>query len=101
MATDIDLGQVVMLKPGANNPATKPALTDELIASVNRKADEVHALLSAAAREFDAGSITFANSFGAEDMVLTDIILNHQAKKRSIEYRDLLIGHRPPAGRNL
>ena len=33
MATDIDLGQVVMLKPGANNPATKPALTDELIAA--------------------------------------------------------------------
>ncbi|HSG92324.1 MAG TPA: phosphoadenosine phosphosulfate reductase family protein, partial [Methylotenera sp.] len=79
MATDIDLGQVVMLKGGANNPATKPALTDELVASVNRKADEVHALLSAAASEFGAGNITFANSFGAEDMVLTDIILNHAA----------------------
>ena len=77
MTSDIDLGQVVMLKGGANNPATKPALTDELVASVNRKAIEVHALLSQAVAEFGTGNITFANSFGAEDMVLTDIILNH------------------------
>ena len=31
--------------------------------------------INAAANEFGAGSITFANSFGAEDMVLTDLIL--------------------------
>lgn len=52
MATDIDLGQVVMLKGGANNPATKPALTEELIASINQKSEAVHALLNAAASEF-------------------------------------------------
>ena len=97
MANDIDLGQVVMLKGGANNPATKPALTDELVASVNRKADEVHALLSAAASEFGAGNITFANSFGAEDMVLTDIILNHAAKSNvlGIEIFSLDTGRLP------
>ncbi len=78
MAADIDLGQVVMLKMGANNPATKPALTDALIASVNSKTDEVLALLSDASNEFGANNVTFANSFGAEDMVLTDIILRNQ-----------------------
>ncbi|MFZ3088368.1 MAG: phosphoadenylyl-sulfate reductase, partial [Methylotenera sp.] len=73
MSDSIDLGQVIMLKPGANNPATRPTLTDALIASVKRKAAEIHAVLSDAANEFGAGNITFANSFGAEDMVLTDI----------------------------
>jgi len=74
MTTDVDLGQVVMLKPSANNPATKPTLTDELVASVKQKAGEVLALLSNAANEFGVNEVTFANSFGAEDMVLTDII---------------------------
>ena len=97
MTSDIDLGPVVMLKGGANNPATKPALTDELVASVNRKAIEVHALLSQAVAEFGAGNISFANSFGAEDMVLTDIILNHQAKadKLGIEIFSLDTGRLP------
>ena len=97
MTSDIDLGQVVMLKGGANNPATKPALTDELVASVNRKATEVHALLSQAVTEFGPGHITFANSFGAEDMVLTDIILNHQANgdKLDIEIFSLDTGRLP------
>jgi phosphoadenosine phosphosulfate reductase len=97
MTSDIDLGQVVMLKGGANNPATKPELTDELVASVNRKAIEVHALLSQAVAEFGAGNISFANSFGAEDMVLTDIILNHQAKgdKLGIEIFSLDTGRLP------
>ena len=84
MSGNVDLGQVVMLKGGANNPATKPALTDELVASVHRKAAEVHALLDNAATEFGAGNITFANSFGAEDMVLTDIILNYQAENAAL-----------------
>jgi len=78
MAADTDLGQVIMLKLGANNPATKPALTDELVASVNTKTSEVERLLGSAASEFGADYITFANSFGAEDMVLTDIIQRHQ-----------------------
>lgn len=78
MSADIDLGQVVMLKLGANNPATKPALTDELITFVNNKTSEVVNLLSNTANEFNANKIAFANSFGAEDMVLTDIIQRHQ-----------------------
>jgi len=97
MSDSIDLGQVIMLKPSANNPATRPTLTDALIASVKHKAAEVHAILSDAANEFGAGNITFANSFGAEDMVLTDIILNHQAngRKLGIEIFSLDTGRLP------
>jgi len=97
MSDSIDLGQVIMLKPSGNNPATKPTLTDALVASVKRKAAEVHTLLSNVANEFSAGSITFANSFGAEDMVLTDIILNYQAsgKKLGIEIFSLDTGRLP------
>jgi len=84
MSENIDLGQVIMLKPSANNPATRPTLTDTLVASVKRKAAETHALLSNAASEFGTGNITFANSFGAEDMVLTDIILNYQASAKNL-----------------
>ncbi|MDD2832402.1 MAG: phosphoadenylyl-sulfate reductase [Methylotenera sp.] len=76
--SDVDLGQVVMLKPAANNPATRPALTDSLVNQVNSKASIVIALLNAAVAELGAGNITFANSFGAEDMVLTDIIQRNQ-----------------------
>lgn len=84
MAAETDLGQVIMLKPASDNPATRPTLTDDLIKVVEHKAAEVHALLSAAVQEFGAGTIAFANSFGAEDMVLTDIILNHGADKRPL-----------------
>jgi phosphoadenosine phosphosulfate reductase len=63
---------VSMLKPAASNPATRPELTDALVASVHTKRAQVLALLQAAAAEFPA--ITFANSYGAEDMVLTDLI---------------------------
>jgi phosphoadenosine phosphosulfate reductase len=63
---------VSMLKPAAKNPATSPELTDALVASVHTKRAQVLALLKAAAAEFPA--ITFANSYGAEDMVLTDVI---------------------------
>ncbi len=63
---------VSMLKPAASNPATSPTLTDELTQSVTAKRAQVLALLQAASAEFTA--ITFANSYGAEDMVLTDII---------------------------
>lgn len=65
-------GQVSMLKPASSNPATKPKLTDELVQNVTAKRAQVLALLKAASTEFNA--ITFANSYGAEDMVLTDII---------------------------
>lgn len=69
-------GQVSMLKPAASNPATSPKLTDELVQSVTAKRAQVLALLKAASAEFSA--ITFANSYGAEDMVLTDIIMKEQ-----------------------
>lgn len=97
MSDSIDLGQVIMLKPSANNPATRPTLTDTLVASVKRKAEEAHVLLSNAASEFGTGNITFANSFGAEDMVLTDIILNYQAsgKNLGIEVFSLDTGRLP------
>jgi len=78
MAADTDLGQVVMLKLGANNPATRPPLTDELVTSVKSKGSIALNLLQDADKEFGASNITFANSFGAEDMVLTDIILRNQ-----------------------
>lgn len=65
-------GAVSMLKPAAKNPATSPELTDALVASVQAKRAQALALLQAAAAEFPA--ITFANSYGAEDMVLTDLI---------------------------
>jgi len=62
-----------MLKPAANNPATRPELTEALITAVQAKRAAVVALLQAAVAEFPA--MTFANSYGAEDMVLTDIIV--------------------------
>ena len=65
-------GAVSMLKPASKNPATSPELTDALVASVQAKRAQALALLQAAAAEFPA--ITFANSYGAEDMVLTDLI---------------------------
>ena len=74
-------GEVSILKPTASNPATMPELTDELIASINTKNGKVLTLLQNAISEFGSqNEIAFANSFGAEDMVLTDIILqNHLA----------------------
>lgn len=67
---------VTMLKPTASNPATSPELTDALKQSVMTKRAQVLDLLQAASSEFTA--ITFANSYGAEDMVLTDIIAKEQ-----------------------
>lgn len=72
-------GEVSMLRPAANNPATLPKLTDELVASVNQKRAAVLQLLKNAVSEFGSQhEITFANSMGAEDMVLTDIIMREQ-----------------------
>lgn len=85
----MDLG-VSMLKPAANNPATTPELTDALKASVAEKRTQVLALLKAASSEFNA--ITFANSYGAEDMVLTDIIAK---EKLAIEIFSLDTGRLP------
>lgn len=76
MADHFDSG-VTMLKPATNNPATRPALTDALVASVKAKATSTLTLLNNASIEFGANNVTFANSLGAEDMVLTDIILKN------------------------
>lgn len=88
-------GEVSFLKPAVSNPATSPALTDALVASVNVKTAQVLALLKSATVEFNSGefkTITFANSFGAEDMVLTDIILKN---KLAIEIFSLDTGRLP------
>lgn len=64
------------LKKPVQNPATSPELTMCLQNSVKSKRAAVVSLLQNAINEFtEVNSITFANSFGAEDMVLTDIIL--------------------------
>ena len=73
---------VSILRPAAANPATNPAtrppLTDALHTTVGAKAATALALLREAVAEFGAqGELAFANSFGAEDMVLTDLILSH------------------------
>ena len=69
-------GEVSLLRPTAANPATNPVLTDALRSAVILKRKQVLARLSTAALELPA--ITFANSMGAEDMVLTDIILSEK-----------------------
>jgi phosphoadenosine phosphosulfate reductase len=51
-------------------------ITPELSASVTARTSEVEALLAAIAHDFSPA--TFANSLGAEDMVLTDLILKAQ-----------------------
>ena len=67
---------VSILRPAAANPATRPPLTDALRATVGAKAAAALALLREAVAEFGThGKLAFANSFGAEDMVLTDLIL--------------------------
>ena len=81
---------VSMLKPSMKNPATSPELTADLVARVKEKRAQLLALLQSASAEFSA--ITFANSYGAEDMVLTDIIAK---EKLAIEIFSLDTGRLP------
>ncbi len=81
---------VSMINPAASNPATLPELTDALVASVKAKRAAVLDLLQVASKTFSA--ITFANSYGAEDMVLTDIIAK---EKLAIEIFSLDTGRLP------
>jgi len=68
-----------MLRPITSNPATKPELTSALRAAVEIKRAAVVLMLQDAVSEFGGeGKVTFANSMGAEDMVLTDIILRER-----------------------
>lgn len=69
---------VSALRPPAGNPATRPELTPALRAAVDERSRAALALLRAALAEFgSAGELAFANSFGAEDMVLSDLILSN------------------------
>ena len=63
------------LHPTRGNPATHPELTPALLDRVADKADTVLALLRDVLTEFASPHVVFANSLGAEDMVLTDLIL--------------------------
>ena len=83
-------GDVSMIRSAAKNPATSPELTDALKQSVSTKRAQVLSVLKDAANKFPA--ITFANSFGAEDMVLTDIIMR---EKLAIEIFSLDTGRLP------
>jgi len=83
-------GDISMIRSAAKNPATSPELTDALKASVATKRSQVLSILKEAATKFPA--ITFANSFGAEDMVLTDIIMR---EKLAIEIFSLDTGRLP------
>jgi phosphoadenosine phosphosulfate reductase len=70
---------VSILRPAAKNQATSPELTPALQANVQQKRAAVVALLQEAIQNFGSQhEITFANSMGAEDMVLTDMILREQ-----------------------
>ncbi|MDX9884201.1 phosphoadenylyl-sulfate reductase [Thauera sp.] len=70
---------VSLLRPAASNAPTRPDLTDAVRTIVGAKSAAALALLREAVAEFGAnatnGELAFANSFGAEDMVLTDLIL--------------------------
>ena len=61
------------LRPPASNPATTPVITEALRNTVTLKRGQVLMLLQACIKELP--HVVFANSMGAEDMVLTDIIL--------------------------
>ncbi|MSP85858.1 MAG: phosphoadenylyl-sulfate reductase [Methylotenera sp.] len=82
--------EVSILKPSASNPAITPELTEALLARVNHKTVQVLSLLKNASVEL--ANIAFANSFGAEDMVLSDIILQN---KLAIEIFSLDTGRLP------
>ncbi len=66
-------------------------ITPELSASVAARTSEVEALLATIAHDF--GPATFANSLGAEDMVLTDLILK---ARLPIDIFSLDTGRLPP-----
>ena len=85
---------VSFLKPKAANPATSPVIDEVVKANIAAKRANALELLHAIAEEHGAqlGQVTFANSFGAEDMVLTDLILS---EKLPIEVFSLDTGRLP------
>lgn len=84
---------VSLLRPAASNPATRPELTDALRATVETRTAAALTVLRNAVAEFGvSGELSFANSFGAEDMVLTDLIL---ANRLPVEIFSLDTGRLP------
>ncbi|MEN3111303.1 phosphoadenylyl-sulfate reductase [Uliginosibacterium paludis] len=77
-------------RPRATNPATNPVI-DEVV-RINIAARRANALELLHAITEAHGEVTFANSFGAEDMVLTDLILS---EKLPIEIFSLDTGRLP------
>lgn len=70
---------VSVLRPATLQRPIDTPLSSAVRSVVERKTAAALQLLSAAVAEFGSdGELTFANSFGAEDMVLTDLILRHQ-----------------------
>lgn len=68
---------VSILRPAPAHTAARAQPDDALRATVGARAAAARALLREAVAEFGAhGELAFANSFGAEDMVLTDLILS-------------------------
>ena len=93
MSDEISQSLISGLSPPASNPATSPTLTDALIASLTQKHSHVVSMLKEAIAELGSNhEITLANSMGAEDMVLTDII---QREKLTIEIFSLDTGRLP------
>ncbi|MDR1889064.1 MAG: phosphoadenylyl-sulfate reductase [Zoogloeaceae bacterium] len=60
----------------ARNPATHPELTPDLLRMLEARVVEARALLTRIAHEY--APAVFANSLGAEDMALTDLILQNR-----------------------
>ncbi len=84
---------VSFLKPKSKNPATSPELSTALRAMVAQGRTRALDLLQGALEEFGSGGeVCFANSFGVEDMVLTDLILS---EKLPIEIFSLDTGRLP------
>ena len=79
-----------IIKPKASNPATNPLIDEVVRLNIAAKRANALELLHAAVEEF--GEVSFANSFGAEDMVLTDLIL---AESLPIEIFSLDTGRLP------
>ncbi|WP_026686626.1 phosphoadenylyl-sulfate reductase [Azovibrio restrictus] len=77
--------------PAPGNPATHPELSEALHQAVSHKSGEALALLQTVATDFSPA--VFANSLGAEDMVLTDLILRNRLP---IEIFSLDTGRLPP-----
>ncbi len=73
------------------NPGIRPNLTGELKSRVEAKTAEALACLQTVARDFVPA--TLANSLGAEDMVLVDLIARHRLP---IEIFTLDTGRLPP-----